>query len=253
MSPKKKAQYKEPPKKKASGPVIDDSTVELQAEKGALELLLPYLARGYSPVETSGAGAQCGVRALFSSWSSAVQEKGIQLFNGRIPRITEFKKLLKGQTYQRLCDEATKSAYPDAIPAKGTKARLDYDEIYRDTHRQSWLRMEGLQALLYAANEEYGSEFELAYVLEGFRGRFDNAGNWDAAFEQPTIVTSMVDNNHLNHPVIFLWNNNADTRNQSSGVEGAEGAEGSHWEGFGAPRDPPAVGDADRRQIVFDW
>jgi hypothetical protein len=86
-------------------------------------------------------------------------------------------------------------------------------------------------------------------VLDGFRGSYDNNDEWDADYEMPTTVYLLINQDSLDRPVIFVWNNNADTRDAAHGDPGRQ----SYWEGFAAPRDKENYRDEVRRQVIYDW
>jgi len=228
------------------GPKTNNSTVQMWADQSGRDYFLPYLTQGYSPVFTSGAEAQCGVRALFLSWRSACLQAGRR----DLPNYDTFRKLLSEKRYGELCDEHIRVAFPKGRP-KDKVSRDSYDDFVKETRKRNWLHPEGLARLLQVANEEYGTEYEFAYILEGYHGHYDEDGVWDAAWDYPTEVnTSLISEDKLNRPVIFVWNNNAD----SKALAHKKGKVAAHWEGFELPRgDGDTPEEARRRGKVQKW
>lgn len=168
-----------------------------------------------------------------------------------MPPVGAFRKLLNAPFYQNLCDEAIAKSYWKSVPAKGAEGRGEYNALVKEVNKKNWLQAESLVRLLQAANDRYGTEFEFAYVLEGYRGRY-NKGKWEADFEEPTRVSSLVSNEANDRPIILVWNNNSDSRAPAHSKTGTRGGL-PHWEAFAAPRNKEIRADADRRERVLGW
>jgi hypothetical protein len=233
-------------KVKKEAPETDHSTVELAADDSARDLLLPFLALGYSPVETSGVKAQCGLHALCLSWRSACEQAGKQ----DIPDYPTFRELLEGDMFKNLCEKRIEKLYKHGKPARTAQGKM-YDNFAEEQRRTTWLTAESLQRLLYVANVTYETDFVLAYVLEGFRGSFVN-NEWDPDWVYPIEVnSSLIPDDQLDRPVIFVWNNNAETKRRAHG--GPRRVD-DHWEGFEAPTNGnDKKSTLARRTRVLEW
>src|SRR4051812_165512 len=216
------------------------------AHEGALDALVPYLALGFGPVNTSGGDAMCGLNALHISLQAALNVHNFDS-GPRAKEITrgELLKLLKSDDY-------TKAAQDRLNNPNGPYAGMALDNAVYLEHQQillarTFLNVENIHLLLRLANQRWKMDFVLGVITEGHQVRWNTrTGTFENWYIQPT--SAAVDAS--NRPVVWIYNSGVAGRNRAhSGV--ASTSAGEHWEGM-APL-PKSKDGRDRQQIVNNW
>lgn len=152
--------------------------------------LLPYLAMGFTIQNPKSRSApKYGFEALRCSFNAA--RKALKLGDNELEGWNSNDKW-----YQKFKGEGYKSIIKNQ--AMGLDDDYDFNHPTAESEREvvgewcddkKFLKAKQLRYLLELANTEYGMEFQLGCIVEGFRGRKDpETGEYDPDFLQPTTI-----------------------------------------------------------------
>jgi hypothetical protein len=153
--------------------------------------LLPYLAMGFTIQNPKSRSApKYGFEALRCSFNAV--RSALKLGNNELEGWNTNDKW-----YKKFKGEGYKSIIKDQ--AMGLDDDYDFNHQTAESEREvlgewcddkKFLKAKQLRYLLEFANTEYGTEFQLGYIMEGFRGRNDSeTGVYDPDFLQPTTIS----------------------------------------------------------------
>jgi hypothetical protein len=214
-----------PPDIKYSGQPLP----QLRAKNDVLMAFLPWLALGFAPTKTSGAGSLCGLRALWRAFRDArdaLKAPGAPPI-GHFTQ-TQFKGLLGNRKYNEKVQELLDSdAYQLFTPEEKEQVKDDLNvKEYLDIVSACSFRrpykvtsnncQTQLSLLLEVANDVAGTNFTLGYVTAGWRCKINKSTDvYDNNFLKETTAalagdpTGYREANLIQRParpVIWLWN-----------------------------------------------
>lgn len=212
------------------------------------DALLPYFALGFIPVSTEGAKThECGLYALMTSYNAARKlfesrnsgdSDEDDLAGSNALQETDFhqwKKMLHGNRYKKACTQLLNEFHN----ANGTAD--DDGAMFADMQQKTNLGADALSVLLRMANEQFGTNYRLGIIKEGWRGkwvRYEKVPE-DSRDENGNLpITEWFDNRHIvesnagmanlgvgDGPVIWIRNDN----NQSRSMDQHDMACMNHW------------------------